>query len=61
MINFNIPHLKELNQSEIKKTSGGTFNYFVYAIGYAVGTAVAVVEGAYASGYDAAENNCECD
>lgn len=60
-MNYNPKYLKELNQSEIKRTSGGTFNYFAYAMGYVVGTAVAVVEGAYASGYDAAENNCECE
>ena len=54
-------HLKELDPLEMNKTSGGTFNYFSYAMGYIVGTAVAVVEGAYASGYDAAQDNCECD
>lgn len=60
-MNFKTSNFNELNKSETKKISGGTFNYFAYAMGYVVGTAVAVVEGAYASGYDAAQNNCECD
>lgn len=60
-MNLKISNLQELNQSEIKQTSGGTFNYFGYAMGYIAGTAVAIVKGAYASGYDSAQNNCECD
>jgi bacteriocin-like protein len=54
-------HINELNQLELKQISGGTFNYFGYAMGYLVGKAVATVKGAYASGHDAAQNNCECD
>lgn len=60
---MNLKHLglKQLNHSEIKQTNGGTFNYFGYAMGYLVGKAVAIVEGAYASGYDSAQQNCECE
>jgi hypothetical protein len=61
MMKFKTTHLNELSLSENKATNGGTFNYFAYAMGYIVGTAVATVQGAYASGYDAAEDNCECD
>lgn len=50
--------LNELKQSELKRTSGG--NIFAYAVGYLVGTAQSVLEGAYARGYDGAQNNCGC-
>lgn len=53
--------LREMNHCEMKTTNGGTFNFFAYAMGYAIGTAVAIVEGAYSSGYDSAQNNCECN
>lgn len=54
-------NLKELNPSDLRKTYGGTFNFFAYAMGYVVGTVEAIIVGAYESGYDAAQNNCECD
>lgn len=52
--------LKELSKSEIRHLSGGTFNYFGYAMGYVVGTVQAAIEGAYQQGYDEAQDNCDC-
>ncbi|MCC5904986.1 MAG: hypothetical protein JJU13_02150 [Balneolaceae bacterium] len=52
--------LSELSHIELKQTSGGTFNYLAYAMGYVTGRAVAMVRGAYAMGNDAGQNECEC-
>lgn len=53
-------HIHELNQLELKQISGGTFNYFAYAMGYVTGRAIATIKGAYAMGEDAGKNECEC-
>lgn len=53
-------NLIELKKVELKQITGGT-NYFAYAMGYIAGRAVAVVKGAYSSGYDSGQDQCECD
>jgi hypothetical protein len=58
MKNLSNLQLNELTDSQSKQISGG--NPFAYAVGYVVATAQKVFEGAYASGYDEAQNNCEC-
>lgn len=50
----------ELSQSSLRQISGGTFNYFAYAMGYVTGRAIAMVKGAYAIGYDSGKKECEC-